>query len=378
MTVTYGTKEASEGTHLSARRYLSCVWTSVNWSARVTCEHAGRRVRYGTVASGIDIELSYSFPPDFHLRITCGGSGCSLESLWKDPGIAESSTTNAPDPFVLTVPLSGVANSACSSDPQGIALPEKLLLLSAGDGASHSAVNPSGTGSSLPLNMLCLFGASEKNPGSLAMLVNDTLISGMVLGGALAAVYLLTSNNEKKLERHRNRRPMTDEVDMDSSRNPKFAFRAEPEPRPEVDPLDFTPDLRASLDRLHDEIAPRTGNVGAVINIERLARKFAMAAYRSLGRRQGATSRLDTFRAADDMAALRADLINAVQALYINVHRDRLQLVLDEVTDALMSDTDGYIRAVRKKLGHRNTYEGGRGFPSAWREDADPAYDLVV
>ena len=146
---------------------------------------------------------------------------------------------------------------------------------------------------------------------------------------------------------------------------------------PAPDPLDFTPDIKGHVEDLREGVGDRTGNVGAVLEIERHCRRFAMLVFRRLGRRPGKTSGLDAARAVDDLVRIRADIVNAVQALYISSHRERVHAVLDRVTEGVMRDASAYVRAVRALGGAPNVYEGGRGFPSPWNEGADPDYDLV-
>lgn len=197
----------------------------------------------------------------------------------------------------------------------------------------------------------------------------------------LGAVYLLLS------ERRPAERPDWRDTDPSRSRGGfegaapgRVALRYERPRDDDTDPLDFTPDLRAHVERLRDRVGGRTGNLGAVMEVEWHCRRFAMLVYRRMGRDPAKTSRLDATRAADDLARIRAEIVNAVQALYVSVHRDRLHAEIDAVTDGLMRDTDAYVRAVRKVTGSDagNLYEGGRGFPSPWNEGADPNYDMLV
>lgn len=167
-------------------------------------------------------------------------------------------------------------------------------------------------------------------------------------------------------------------VDMDSSRNPEFPVRFEPAPKARRDPLEKTPELRAAAQRLMSEIGEKTNNIGAVVEIQKMLSRFAMLAFRRLGRKDDETSVLDADRAANDLALVRARISNALQALHVTVHRDRLQARLDEISDAVMAATDAYVRAVREKHGSANVYEAGRGFPSGWSDSYDNSYDMVV
>lgn len=134
------------------------------------------------------------------------------------------------------------------------------------------------------------------------------------------------------------------------------------------------------MEHLRDRVGIRTGNLGAVMEVEWHCRRFAMLVYRRMGRAPEKTSKLDADRVSDDLTRVRADIVNAVQALYVSVYRDRLHAEIEAVTEGLMRDTAAYIRAVRKVTGveRKNLYEGGRGFPSPWNEAADPNYDMLV
>ena len=143
------------------------------------------------------------------------------------------------------------------------------------------------------------------------------------------------------------------------------------------DPLDFAPDIKAQVGRIH-ALGESTGNSGNAAKIEASARKFAMLAFRRIGRDQASTSKLDADRAADDMMLIRAEIVNAVQALYICTKREKHHAQLDDITERLMRDTLAYVRAARATLKRGNVYEGGRGFPSPWSDDHDPAYDMLV
>jgi hypothetical protein len=143
------------------------------------------------------------------------------------------------------------------------------------------------------------------------------------------------------------------------------------------DPLDFAPDIKAQVGRIH-ALGESTGNSGNAARIEASARKFAMLAFRRIGRDQASTSKLDADRAADDMMLIRAEIVNAVQALYICTKREKHHVQLDDITERLMRDTLAYVRAARATLKRGNVYEGGRGFPSPWSDDHDPAYDMIV
>lgn len=143
------------------------------------------------------------------------------------------------------------------------------------------------------------------------------------------------------------------------------------------DPLDFAPDIKEQVRLLHS-LGQSTGNAGGAVRIEESARKFAMLALRRIGRDKTSTSRLDADRAADDMMLLRAEIVNAVQALYICTTREKHHAQLDDITERLMIDTLAYVRAARATLKRGNVYEGGRGFPSPWSDDHDPAYDMLL
>ncbi|AUF82349.1 hypothetical protein TetV_257 [Tetraselmis virus 1] len=209
--------------------------------------------------------------------------------------------------------------------------------------------------------------------------MNDNLVSGLVLGGALVAMYFMMKDSDRDLPKKEHYKDYASAaVNMDSTENPRFPFRIEPPSHHGPDPLDFTPDLKKDMTRLKTEIGYKTGNTGAVYRIEENARKFAMMVYRRLGRKAGQTSELDRMRAADDLGTIRAEVLNGIQALYITVNRDKKQLILDEISDSIMANTEYYIRAVRKELGNRNAYESGRDFPSGWFENYDNAYDMVA
>jgi hypothetical protein len=143
------------------------------------------------------------------------------------------------------------------------------------------------------------------------------------------------------------------------------------------DPLDFTPDIKEQV-RILREIGAASGNEGHAANIEKVARKFAMLVYRRLGRDPNQTSRLDAARAADDLMLIRADVVNAIQAMYVCTKREKHHAGLDKITDRTMRDTLTYVRAVRTTLKRGNVYEGGRGFPAAWSDAYDPAYDMIL
>eukprot|EP00873_Tetraselmis_striata_P033761 jgi/Tetstr1/454025/TSEL_040944.t1 len=210
---------------------------------------------------------------------------------------------------------------------------------------------------------------------------SDALTSGVMLLLAVGAVYMLLNEKRAAPQAVANWRG------TDPAWSPGGGFRQDtavspppPEDAALADPLEFTPDIRRHVQRLKDKIAARTGDAGEVMLVEWHCRRFAMLVYRRMGRDPGKTSRADTTRAADDLARARADIVNAVQAMYVSVHRDRLHEELDAVTEGLIRDTDAYIRAVRRVSGSEplNTYEAGRGFPSPWNEDADPNYDMLV
>jgi hypothetical protein len=147
--------------------------------------------------------------------------------------------------------------------------------------------------------------------------------------------------------------------------------------------LDFMPDIRASVLKLRRHAA-KTGNDGAVAQTAALCERFCLLAYRRLGRAPQQTSALDAGRAAGDLAALREEIVNAVQAMYLTAHVETARRRLDEVTEDLLRDTARYIAAVRKLLSgglNRNPYEAGRGFPVAWAlgpaTEADVHYNLL-
>ena len=213
------------------------------------------------------------------------------------------------------------------------------------------------------------------------MATNEGLASTVMLLLLLGAVYLLLS--ERRVAGRpdwRDTDPSRSRGGFDNPQSSSVALRYERSREDDTDPLDFTPDLRAHVERLRDRVAGRTGNLGAVMQVEWHCRRFAMLVYRRMGRDPNRTSKLDANRAADDLAKIRADIVNAVQALYVSVHKARLQAEIDGVSDGLMRDTAAYIRAVRRVTGSdgRNLYEGGRGFPSPWNESADPNYDMLV
>jgi hypothetical protein len=143
------------------------------------------------------------------------------------------------------------------------------------------------------------------------------------------------------------------------------------------DPLDFAPDIKEQI-RLLRALGESTGNAGNAARIEESARKIAMLAFRRIGRDRSSTSRLDGHRAADDMMLIRAEIVNAVQTLYICTKREKHHAQLDGITERLMRDTMAYVKAARATLKRGNVYEGGRGFPSPWSDDHDPAYDVIV
>lgn len=157
-------------------------------------------------------------------------------------------------------------------------------------------------------------------------------------------------------------------------------FKPRPGPAPgtkrgPADPLDHTPDLSAAIDKIK-AVAEGCGSRGAAERIESLARSFALAAYRAISKEPGARPR---HKEADGLAALRADLINAVQAMYLAARREKHRAALDRATDDLMADTDAYVRMARSGTsGPARRYEGRAGFPAPWNPAADPAYDLVA
>lgn len=140
------------------------------------------------------------------------------------------------------------------------------------------------------------------------------------------------------------------------------------------DPMDFAPDIKKHIETLR-EVSESAGT--SVSGVEAPARRFCMLLFRRLGRDPERTSTLDAARATDDMMRLRAEIINAVQAMYVSAHREKHHAVLDVVTANMMRDTMAYVRAVRSALGDRNVYEGGRGFPSPWSDAADDRYDMM-
>ena len=185
------------------------------------------------------------------------------------------------------------------------------------------------------------------------MVVDDALASAVMLAMALGAVHFL----------------------LREGRGPPAEPPGAP---PAADPLRFTPEIRRQVDLLRDTVCAPTGSLGQADRVELLCRRFAMLAYRRIGRDPQRTSRLDAQRAAEDLTLIRADIVNALQALYITAHREKYRARLDGIVDVLLTDTDAYVRAVRAAVGHLNLYEGGRGFPRPWRPDADPNYDLLV
>ena len=155
-----------------------------------------------------------------------------------------------------------------------------------------------------------------------------------------------------------------------------------PHPTP-ADPLKHTPELSASIDRIK-AVAGKCGSRGAAERIESLARRFALAAYRAISKEPGARPR---HKEAEGLAALRAELVNAVQAMYLVARREKHRAALDQVTDDLMAGTDAYVRMARaardaaeqaRAGGLSRNYEGLAGFPAPWNPAADPAYDLVA
>lgn len=218
------------------------------------------------------------------------------------------------------------------------------------------------------------------------MATDNGLASAAVLAVTLGAVYLLLNERKSPDMETKDVSPDWRTLDpgfsaggFEDPRSGAATLRPRKKERAVVDPLDFTPDIKAHVERLRDGVGDQTGNVGAVLEIERRCRRFAMLVFRRMGRSPGETSGLDSARAAGDLTRIRAEVVNAVQALYISVHRERMRRVLDEVTDGFMRDSASYIRAVRQFGGSssRNLYEGGRGFPSPWDEAADPDYDMI-
>lgn len=216
------------------------------------------------------------------------------------------------------------------------------------------------------------------------MAANEGLASIIMPLLLLGAVYLLLGERRVTVEKDRpdwrDTDPSRSRGGFDNPRISSVALRYERPKHDDIDPLDFTPDLKQHIERLRDRVGGRTGNLGAVMEVEWHCRRFAMLVYRRMGRDPNQTSKLDASRAADDLAKIRAEIVNAVQALYVSVYKERLQAEIDVVSDGLMRDTAAYIRAVRRVTGSEgnNLYEGGRGFPSPWNEASDPNYDMLV
>lgn len=216
------------------------------------------------------------------------------------------------------------------------------------------------------------------------MAADEGLASAVMLVMLLGAVYLLLS--ERRPARGEDRPDWRDtdpdwsRAGFDNPRSDSVALRYERPRDEDADPLDFTPDIKGHVERLRDRVGVRTGNLGGVMRVEWHCRRFAMLVYRRLGRDPNKTSRLDVSRVADDLSKIRADIVNAVQAMYVSVYRARLQAEIEAASDGLLRDTAAYIRAVRKVTGsdRNNTYEAGRGFPSPWSESSDPSYDMLV
>jgi hypothetical protein len=189
----------------------------------------------------------------------------------------------------------------------------------------------------------------------------DDVVSAVMLSALLGAVYIALTEGRAKAAT-----PTSATVTRDE--------------RTSFDPLDFTPDMRDLVQRLRAKVGAKSGNLGAIAQIEWHCRRFAMLVYRRVGRDPDKTSRLDASRAVNDLAAIRADIVNAVQSLYVSVHGERLHAEIDAASDGLMRSTAAYIRAVRKITGSsgRNEYDGGRGFPTPWNESADPHYDMLL
>lgn len=218
-------------------------------------------------------------------------------------------------------------------------------------------------------------------------MVNDNgIASAVMLAVTLGAVFLLLNERRVPVKRSEEENPDWRNLDpefsaggFEDSRIGSVTLQHRKKKRSVIDPLDFTPDIKGYVERLRDSIGDQTGNIGAILEIEWYCRKFSMLVFRRMGRSPANTSKLDTMTAADDLTKIRADIVNAIQALYISVQKERLHRILDQVTDGIMRDTAAYIRAIRMFSGNnaKNLYEGGRGFPCPWNDSADPNYDLI-
>lgn len=213
---------------------------------------------------------------------------------------------------------------------------------------------------------------------------HEGLSSTVMLVMLLGAVYLLFAERRAPPEADgpdwRDTDPSRPRGGGDDETSSGVPLRYRPSRGRVPDPLDFTPDLKGHVDRLRDRVGARTGNLGAVMEIEWHCRRFAMMVYRRIGRDPVQTSKLDSVRAADDLGAIRSDIVNAVHAMYASVYKERLQAEIDAASDGLMRDTAAYIRLVRRATGPvaKNLYQEGRGFPSPWNESSDPNYDVLV
>ena len=130
--------------------------------------------------------------------------------------------------------------------------------------------------------------------------------------------------------------------------------------------LALAPELRDAVAALRSARAP--GTDGQLDEIEAAATRFAALAYRYIGRDPGRADADDRAVALEDMATARAELVNAVQALYYATRRETRLRVIDKATHDILDATEAYIAAARRSLNRLrlapdNLYEPGRGFP---------------
>lgn len=142
----------------------------------------------------------------------------------------------------------------------------------------------------------------------------------------------------------------------------------------DVDHLKYIPELAVVVEKLRESVGIPTGNLGYVNEIAEMCRGFAKIAYRRLGREPGETSEVDVVQALGDMTKLRADITNAIQGLYIGLHKESRREAVDKAGNVIMRVTDAYIRAVASHCRIKHN----EGLPSPWRDGIDQNYDMIV
>lgn len=138
--------------------------------------------------------------------------------------------------------------------------------------------------------------------------------------------------------------------------------------------LSLVPELHAVAKKVVD-IAPPNQDMNAR-NVAKHIDRFARVYYRATGK--AAMSPCEREKVLGDASMVRAQAVNALQALYISSRRNSHRRALDECTAELMHHTDIAIRSIRRLIGKPNTYAAGRGFPVGLAPDHDPAYDKVL